>query len=145
MKTVLFLISFVIMNVGIQFNSLKTNTETFDLKVKFTHVSVEAKGEIYVAMYNNETDFMTSNMYRGEIVKVTDEEALFVVFKELPKGEYAISAFHDVNGNKTMDFDANGMPKEAWATSGNASKYEVPSWSSTKIALNENREIELQF
>ncbi len=145
MKTVLFLISFAILNVGVQLSKTTTNNETFELKVKFTNVSVEAKGEIYVAMYNDETNFMTSKMYQGKIVKVEINEALVVVFKDLPEGEYAISAFHDVNGNKIMDFDANGMPKEAWASSGNTSKFEVPSWNSTKIKLDKNREIELQF
>ena len=40
--------------------------------------------------------------------------------KDLPEGEYAIKAFHDVNDNGEMDFNWAGIPKEPYGFSNNA-------------------------
>jgi uncharacterized protein (DUF2141 family) len=40
------------------------------------------------------------------------------VFRDLPPGRYAVSAFHDANGNRVFDTNRLGMPREAWAVSG---------------------------
>ncbi len=48
----------------------------------------------------------------GELVRIT--------VADLPEGNYAIKAFHDVNGNGGMDFNWMGIPKEPYAFSNNA-------------------------
>ena len=42
------------------------------------------------------------------------------VFKDLPPGLYAISAFHDENGNGKFDTNFIGLPKEGFAFSNDA-------------------------
>jgi uncharacterized protein (DUF2141 family) len=41
-------------------------------------------------------------------------------FADLPDGLYAIGASHDRNGNRIVDTNVVGMPKEAWGVSRNA-------------------------
>jgi uncharacterized protein (DUF2141 family) len=48
------------------------------------------------------------------------------VFRDVPKGLYAISAFHDENGNQKLDTNFLGIPKESWCTSRNARAFMGP-------------------
>ena len=41
-------------------------------------------------------------------------------FTDLPDGLYAVGASHDRNGNRIVDTNLVGMPKEAWGVSRNA-------------------------
>ena len=42
------------------------------------------------------------------------------VFENLPAGDYAVKAFHDVNGDGEMNANPFGMPTEPFAFSNNA-------------------------
>ncbi|MDJ0784907.1 MAG: DUF2141 domain-containing protein [Desulfosarcinaceae bacterium] len=40
-------------------------------------------------------------------------------FKAMPAGTYAVSVSHDLNGNRKVDTNFFGIPKEAWGVSNN--------------------------
>ncbi len=82
------------------------------------------KGNVYVALYNSEKDFL-KNPFKGDIVKVTDKKAT-AVFKNIAKGVYAISVFHDKNDNKKMDTNFMGIPKEPTGCSNGATGFMGP-------------------
>ena len=48
------------------------------------------------------------------------------VFKNVPPGTYAISAFHDENKNMALDKNLIGIPTESWCTSRNAKGFMGP-------------------
>ena len=77
-----------------------TAQETHTITVEFNGMESD-KGNLYVALYDKEKDFLKKSI-KGEIVKISDKKAT-AVFKNIPEGEYAISAFHDENDNKKMD------------------------------------------
>lgn len=66
-----------------------------------------------------------------------------VTFKDLPPGTYAISCFHDKNGNSQMDFEPTGMPLEPYGVSNNKiDYYGPPRWNDSKFEF-EDKSIEM--
>lgn len=97
--------------------------ETHTITVEFKGMESD-KGSLYVALYNKEEAFLKEG-FKGDIVTITDKKAV-VVFKEIPVGEYAISAFHDENDNKKMDTKIFGIPKEPIGISNDAKGFMGP-------------------
>ncbi len=56
----------------------------------------------------------------GQRVAVAASGATAVVFRDLPPGRYAVSAFHDQNGNQQLDRGLFGIPKEPYGFSRDA-------------------------
>jgi uncharacterized protein (DUF2141 family) len=62
----------------------------------------------------------------------------------LPKGRYAISAFHDANGNKKLDKNMVGMPVEKYGFSNDArGTFGPPSLESQLFELNSDKNISI--
>jgi uncharacterized protein (DUF2141 family) len=60
-----------------------------------------------------------------------------VTFENVPYGEYALSAFHDEDGNGEMKTGLFGIPKEGLAISNNAKgQMRPPKYKDAKFRLN---------
>ena len=67
-----------------------------------------------------------------------DDHTCRYTFKNIPKGVYAISLFHDENDNGTMDTNFVGIPKEAYGCSNNAKGFMgPPKWQDAKFEIND--------
>lgn len=110
------------------FQSINTQDKG-ELTLTFENINPQ-KGDLMVGIFEEDNFLKTPDI--GKTVKV-DQNTITVVFEDLPEGEYAISVLHDLNGNKDMDFDGNGMPIEPWVMSGNPNPNAVPSWNATKF------------
>lgn len=63
---------------------------------------------------------------------------LVVTNVDLPVGEYAVSIYYDVNGNKDLDTNFIGIPKEPIALSNNATaKFGPPRYKDAVFLLPE--------
>lgn len=59
-----------------------------------------------------------------------------VSLKAIPRGEYAISAFHDENANGKLDTNFIGIPKEALGCSNNAKGVMgPPKWKDARFKV----------
>ncbi len=70
------------------------------------------------------------------------------VFRDLPAGEYAVSAAHDLNDNGQTDRNFVGLPTEPWAVSNNVRPtLRAPRFaeSAFTLAATETRRIELRL
>ena len=57
-------------------------------------------------------------------------------FTDLPPGEYAIKALHDINDNKDMDYTMIGMPKEPYGFSNNVmGTFGPPDFEDAKVEV----------
>lgn len=93
-------------------------------------------GTIYMAIYNTEASFLNTE-YKGTTVQVDDHSCRYT-FKNIPKGVYAISLFHDENDNGTMDTNFIGIPKEAYGCSNNAKGFMgPPKWKDAKFEIKD--------
>jgi uncharacterized protein (DUF2141 family) len=60
-----------------------------------------------------------------------------IVFDNLPYGTYAISVLHDENGNRKMDKNFIGIPKEGFGTSNNPKiRRGPPSFDESRVTLD---------
>jgi uncharacterized protein (DUF2141 family) len=71
--------------------------------------------------------------FRPAIVKINKTTAL-CVFKEIPVGNYGISAFHDEDNNGKLNTNLVGYPVEEYCSSNNArNMFSAPSWKDAKF------------
>lgn len=92
---------------------------------------VGAQGTVYIAVYDNGDDWLGDEVFTSGEVDIESSRAGELVITELllPPGEYAMTVFHDTNGNGELDTNFIGMPKEPIAMSNNAkAKFGPPKY-----------------
>ncbi|KQS55271.1 hypothetical protein ASG17_04035 [Brevundimonas sp. Leaf363] len=95
-----------------------------------------ATGAVMVGLYDSADAYNGHRTFRGGRIAATGG-VVTVTFDQLPAGEYAVSAFHDVNGDGTMNANPFGMPTEPYAFSNNAKGNMGPaSWDAAKFAVS---------
>lgn len=139
MKTILFTL---VLSLTAAMMTAQTDTATLtadqtEIVASGTTITVTVpvqsdKGSVLFALHSEET-FMQKGLadLEGEIV---DGKAT-VVFENVAAGTYGILLFHDTNGNKKMDFEPNGMPKEMYGVSNNVMNFGPPMWSDAKFEV----------
>jgi uncharacterized protein (DUF2141 family) len=122
------------------------NTGTLTVRVVGAH---NASGEIRVALFQNAEGFPgdASKAFRTQQAQI-DPQALSakVSFTGIPQGVYAVSVFHDENGNGKLDKSLVGIPKEAYGASNNPQKkMRPPTFDEAKFSLSSQRALEIQL
>jgi uncharacterized protein (DUF2141 family) len=56
---------------------------------------------------------------------------------ELPAGEYAISVWHDDNGNGTFDKDENFVPLDGWAMTNSGQLRGEPTFDQVRTVIGD--------
>lgn len=131
MKTIITTIAFVLsVTFMIAQDAVKIEGTTITVTVP---VKTD-KGEIVVGLYNEAT-FMKAAPLEG-LSSIIENGKATVTFTNVTPGEYGISLFHDTNSNKTMDFEANGMPKENYGVSNNVMSFGPPQWKDAKFTVS---------
>ncbi len=103
-----------------------------------------SEGEVLFGLYDENT-FMKAAPIKGEKSAIVDGVAK-ITFSNVPEGVFAITCFHDVNGNNRMDFEPGGMPKEDYGVSNNNMSYGPPLWNDAKFEVSsENLELEIRM
>ena len=90
-------------------------------------------GTVIAALFD-ETTFMKLAPLQGSESKIEDGKAI-LTFSNVAPGTYGITLFHDKNGNKIMDFEPNGMPKEMYGVSNNVMNFGPPQWSDAQFEV----------
>ena len=133
----LFLITAVLCIVTFTLNAQEN--QTFNLTVNITGLESD-KGTLMVGLYNKKEAFL-KKQFKGDFVKIKDKKSV-AIFKNLPKGIYAVSFVHDENDNKKMDTNFLGIPKEDYGCSNNARGFMgPPKYDDAKFELEENKTI----
>lgn len=93
-------------------------------------------GRVMVALFDSATAYDGGRPVRTEMVEVRSLTAT-ASFTDLPAGDYAFKAFHDVNGDGEMNFNPFGMPVEPYAFSNNAVGNMGPaSWERARFRVD---------
>lgn len=91
-----------------------------DLTVIVENVK-SSEGGVRVGLFNNAASFPKIPLVGQEVdTKSAKANSVSVTFKNLSVGSYAVSAFHDLNGNHKIDKNFVGMPVEPYGFSNNA-------------------------
>jgi uncharacterized protein (DUF2141 family) len=137
MKNKFLLIIFILCAI----QTSKAQEETFNLTINISGLNSN-DGNLLVGVYNKKESFLKKPI-KSTIVKIENKKAL-VLFRNLPKGIYAVSFVHDANDNKKMDTNFIGIPKEDYGCSNNATGFMgPPKYKDAKFVLKEDKTIEI--
>ncbi len=76
-----------------------------------------------------------SSIFATAVVPIKDGQA-FAVFEDVPTGPFAVSVFHDKDGDGELDSVALGIPSEAYGFSGDArNMFGAPSFEQARLEL----------
>ena len=115
--------------------------QTVSLEVKVSGFK-NNDGKVKVGLYNSEFSFLKT-VYKSLASDIKNETAT-VTFTDLPKGEYAVSVYHDENGNGAMDKNMFGIPSEDYAASNNAKGVMgPPKYADAKFTIETNSKIKI--
>jgi len=77
---------------------------------------VRAGGTLYVQLQTRE-QFMGAARASGAILASPAAVPISLILKDVAPGDYALTVWHDDNGNRMFDVDpASGRPADGWAT-----------------------------
>lgn len=104
-------------------------------------ISIEAdvkkRGNIHVAVFQNETTFKKKS--DGVFEKVLSYSGGAKYELEVPAlayGRYAVAVFQDLNGNGRLDANTLGIPTEPYGFSNNPKvKWSAPTFAETAVSL----------
>lgn len=117
------------------------NAQSVSLEVKVTGFKNDS-GKVRIGLYNSEFSFLKT-IYKSQAEEIKNEIAA-VTFSDLPKGEYAISLYHDENNNGILDKNMFGIPSEDYAASNNAKGVMgPPKYADAKFTINTNSKINI--
>lgn len=99
-------------------------------------------GKVKVGLYDSEGNFLKTP-YKSQVADIHSNTAT-ATFKDLPKGTYAVSVYHDENNNGMLDRNSFGIPAEGYGTSNDAKGFMgPPKFEDAKFTLHTNSKINL--
>ena len=88
-----------------------------DVRVQITGAA-SGSGNVRAALFSSAKAFADDAPLTGVFIQADD--AVEIVFANVPPGRYAISSFFDANGNAELDRNLVGIPSERFGFSRNA-------------------------
>lgn len=97
------------------------------------------KGKLQVAVFDREEAYRASDYEQAYALFTLsiNTGSNGVTLHGLPRGEYAISLFHDENSNDEMEIGLTGMPQEGYGTSNAIDKYDEPSFAEAGVSVED--------
>lgn len=104
------------------------------------------KGEIIIGVFNTDKDFLKDGVAIKNYTITVDKATETIVIKDLPKGEYAISLYHDENSDNECNRNFLGIPKEGYGFSNNVKpKFSAPSYKDCKFTLEQDHALKINL
>ncbi len=102
------------------------------------------KGKILVALHTPDTFMKGPGILNAE--KNIKGKTIEFTFDDVKPGTYAIMVLHDENENSRMDYEPNGMPREAYGMSNNPISYGPPQFGEAKFEMgSEDKQVIIRF
>jgi uncharacterized protein (DUF2141 family) len=118
--------------------------ELITLRVKITNLEND-DSNIMIAVFSHYSTFLTEDMYRKEILSVSNYTEAFVEFK-VARGEYAIAVFQDTNKNGNLDRNLFSYPSEPFGFSNNyRSLIKPPHWTDVAFQVEGESFVEVEL
>lgn len=100
------------------------------------------EGKMQIAVYNKISFLKRPLFWSASKIKNGISKA---VFKNVPKGIYAILCYHDENNNNKLDFDERGMPIENYGNTGEMAMYGPPTFEDSKIVIKKDKTVVIEL
>lgn len=108
-------------------------------KLTVTITNIQNKGKsLYIGIYRKTDKFPDFNGEWKNLVVSPSGNSVKVVF-DVPYGDYALAVSHDLNGNKTLDYNLVGYPKEPFGFSNNfRPRFSGPDFNDCKVTFSDS-------
>lgn len=96
---------------------------------------LRAGGTLYVQLQTRD-QFLGPRRTAGQRIATPAAGALSVDLGEVPPGDYALTVWHDYNGNNQYDVDpGTGAPLDGWAAVGAGTLRARPTFDQVRVAV----------
>lgn len=113
------------------------STSALAADVAFDFDVAKPEGRIMVALFDSEANYGGEGQPARYAMVEAAAPTTRVTFENLPDGDYAMRAFHDLDGDGKMKTNPFGIPVEPYAFSNNAVGNMGPaSWERAKFAAS---------
>ncbi|MGB2457981.1 MAG: DUF2141 domain-containing protein [Flavobacteriales bacterium] len=117
----------------------------YDIEVVVSNINTQ-QGNIELAVFDKSEVFLQKNKSIKKYSKPVKGNSIKIKVKNLPEGHYAISLYHDVNGDKECNLNLIGIPKEPYGFSNNFKPlYRQPNFEDCQFFVHENQEINISL
>lgn len=115
-----------------------------DLQVEVSGIT-QIKGEIVLSLFDQKGLWLRKAVLNSKVAATGEKVVL--IFPGLAEGEYALSAFQDLNGNVNLDRNAIGIPSEPYGFSNDAAgNFGPPSFDDAKVKMDaQNKSIRIRL
>ena len=93
-------------------------------------------GDLYISL-QSEDQFMQAAAVAGEKVVNPQTDTVTVTFRDVPDGRYAMSVWHDINGDGTFNMGPQG-PADGWSMIGADDLRGMPTFAKNSFSLSGN-------
>ena len=104
--------------------------EPLELRIE----GVEARGGTLLVSVQNEAEFMGETGIAGDVVEAPEAGTATFSF-DVPPGDYAVTVWHDDNGNGQFDRAEIGYPLDGWAMSGTMPERRGPTFAEAAVRV----------
>lgn len=120
-------------------------TNNPELTIKISNID-KIKGEIKVGVFDTDTNFLKEgHAIKNYSIKVKNNTATLTI-TDLPKGEYAITMYHDQNSDNECNRNFIGIPKEPYAFSNNVKpKMSAPKYKDCKFTFSDDKTLNIKL
>lgn len=119
--------------------------ENPQLTLKISNIE-KMQGEIIIGIFNQDKNFLKDGFAIKNYKIKVDKNTAFITINDLPKGEYAITMYHDENSDNECNRNFMGIPKEGYAFSNNFKpKFGPPKFKDCKFDLSENKTLNIKM
>ncbi|MFN0024482.1 MAG: DUF2141 domain-containing protein [Parvularculaceae bacterium] len=96
-----------------------------------------ANGPLYISLQTRD-EFMKDDGSYGEIIKSPSPGVVSVTLPNVAPGQYAVSVWHDIDGDGVFDAAANGSPLDGWAMIDAASLRAAPAFDQVSFKIEKS-------
>ena len=101
-------------------------------------------GKLTAELYSSKEKFLKAAYKRGSTTIKSNSAS--ITFSDIPKGEYTVMVYHDMNENGKLDKSFIGMPKEPVACSNNAKGFMgPPKYEEAKFIIASDSKINIKM
>ena len=119
--------------------------ENPQLTLKISNIE-KMQGEIIIGVFNQDKNFLKDGFAIKNYKIKVDKNTAVIIITDLPKGEYAITMYHDENSDNECNRNFIGIPKEPYAFSNNFKpKFGPPKFKDCKFELSENKTLHIKM
>lgn len=120
-------------------------SQVYSINLKVENIT-KVKGNVLIAIYNSKVSFLEDKISFRKYKETVKDKTMEVSVRNLPKGEYSIALYHDINSNGKMDRNFIGIPSEHYGFSNITSIiFSRPSFDETKFLLKSDTSIVIKL